>query len=329
MNHMNPRDQILRKHNTITSDSARATSSADIATALFGSTTSGGYHRYNPDGHDEGVLVNKLNECISPKLRPTQPPINNSLQAIEGHRPEVTANGQPQTHKRASCLDAERPPQPSTRKIVTPTSWSQAREQKGYGGTQRGRGRRDCRGRGRNDGAVKGSLRGQRQQEFFDWRPSPCINALAETQQEKTDDSSGWSVSKIPLHRRTPRPPEGYDFSPPHPGFRRIAAWLDVLDENSTKGVGCSDLDNDPCPEDYAEGLSIFSTLSLGSRPPTPEDCLIAGDPSTAARRRRVQRVLHNQDRPEIPDAGGVKLMETVYDEARRKMNFVEVEDKW
>ncbi|KAI9863340.1 MAG: hypothetical protein M1813_003782 [Trichoglossum hirsutum] len=317
--------RILRKPNSTTGNSGKAASSAGIATALFGNTTSGGYHRYNPGGHDENA--NSVKECILPELRLVQPLINNSLQAAEGHRSEATANAQPQILKRAVRLDAERPQQPSTRRIVAPTSWAQAREQRGYGGTQRGRERRGYRGRGQSGRAVKGSLRSH--QELPNWRANLCVNAPAEEQQPQADDGSGWSVSRIPLHRRTARPPEDHEFFPLRPGFRRVVAWLDVLEADSARGASGSDLDNEPHPKGYAEDLSILSTLSLSSRPPTPENCLHAGDPSTAARRRQVQRVLRRQDHTEIPDAGGVKLMETVYDEARRKMNFVEVEDEW
>ncbi|KAH0538434.1 hypothetical protein FGG08_004982 [Glutinoglossum americanum] len=313
--------RILRKPSTTVSNSEKATSSANIATALFGNTTSGGYHRYNPGNLDETGTVNT-------EPRSDQPPISNSLQAAEGRQSEAFANGQPQILKRAVHLEAEIPQQPSARRTVTPTSWTQARESRGYGNTQRGRGRRGYRGRGRGGRAVDGSLRNN--QEPPNWRLSLCVNTPT-GKQTQVDESSGWSISRIPVHQRTPRPPEGQEFLPGRPGFRKVVAWLDDLDENSTEGVD-GGLDNEPYPESYAEELfafSAFSDLSLDSRPPTPENCLNAGDPNTATRRRQARRAHRDQDDLEISDAEVVKSMEVVYEEAKRKMSFIEAEDQW
>jgi hypothetical protein len=136
-------------------------------------------------------------------------------------------------------------------------------------------------------------------------------------------------MNGVPLHQRTPRPPEDHDFLPTRQGFRRVVAWLDALDESSTKGVVASDSDNEAHSEGHSEEFATFSALSLGSRPPTPEDCLDARNSNTAARRRHAQRALRGQDDPEISDAGGVKSMEMVYEEAKRKMSFIEIEDEW
>jgi hypothetical protein len=316
--------RILRKPNTTASNSGKATSSAGIATALFGNTTTGGYHRYNPGNHEEKVVVNSLDDCILPESRSAQPPSNNSLQAAEDRRSETFIIGQPQILKRVVDLDAERPQQPSARQVVTPTSWTQIREARSHGDTQRGRERRGYRGRGRGDHIVNRRLRSNREPPI--WRLSLYANAPTGKQQAQADDSSGWSMSGVPLYQRTLRPPENDDFLPNRPGFKRVVAWLDALDESSTKGVSNRGLDNEPHPEGYIEE---FSVLSLGSRPPTPENCLNSRDSNTAARRRQTQRVLRNRDVTEISDAGGVKPMEMVYEEAKRKMGFAEVEDRW
>jgi hypothetical protein len=136
-------------------------------------------------------------------------------------------------------------------------------------------------------------------------------------------------LSGVPLHQRTAGPPEDHDFLPPRQGFRRIVAWLDASDENNAERVSGNEFDNEASIETYDEESCGLSALSLRSRPTTPENCLNVGGPTTAARRRQVQRVLRSQTEPQMPDAGTVKSIEMVIAEAKSKMRLAEVEDDW
>ncbi|KAI9764775.1 MAG: hypothetical protein M1840_008044 [Geoglossum simile] len=312
--------RILPKPRATTGIPGNATSTTGVATALFGNTTAGGYYRYNPGNRDESASVNNSDaECILPESHSVQTPTTRTPQAVEGRQPEAFANGQPQILKRAVQIDAERPQRPGMTSEARPTPWTQAREPKGYRGAQRGRARGGRRGRGRGSRAANGSSRSH--QGSPNWRLSLCVNTPTGKQQAQWEEGSGWSVSGAPLDPWAVGP-EDYDFIPSHQGFQKIVDWLDASDENEVERVSRNEVDNESSLETYGESYAL-STLSLKSRPTTPETCLNTGGPTTAARRRQVQRMIRGQTEPQILDAGTVKSMEMVYEEAKHKMIFI------